>query len=278
MQMRGIVLFLLLAGALSSLAASVGVSAERGSSTAGLVAAMLAGYSAAAAYLAAAASVTRPFLSAGWWCRLVAGATVGSLLSLTLGFTGWMLVPTLVGVLLLWGIARKGWAAGADATPARNTAAAAVYPSIGVPVPWVFVLTYLAGAGVERVWPAPARPAGILVASQVAGALLLATGLALATWSLALFRRSRTTTIPGEFSSQLVTVGPYRFTRNPMYVALILAYLGESGMLAQIWPVLLLPLTVTYLHRSVIPVEETLLLERFGERYAGYRATVRRWI
>jgi protein-S-isoprenylcysteine O-methyltransferase Ste14 len=63
-----------------------------------------------------------------------------------------------------------------------------------------------------------------------------------------------------------------------MYVAVILAYLGESGMLAQVWPVLLLPLTVTYLHRSNIPVEEALLLERFGKRYAEYRARVRRWI
>jgi protein-S-isoprenylcysteine O-methyltransferase Ste14 len=275
--MRGIVLCLLLAGALSGLAASVVAASELARSPAGLVAAVLAGCS-AAAYLAAAAGVIRPFLPVRWWCRLVAGAAIGSLLSLTLGFAGWMLVSAVAGVLLLWGIARKGWAAGADATPARNTAAAAVYPSIGVPVPWVFVLTYLAGAGVERVLPAPARPAGILLASQVAGALLLATGLALATWSLALFRRARTTTIPGEVSSQLVTVGPYRFTRNPMYVALILAYLGEAGMLAHVWPVLLLPLTVTYLHRSVIPVEEARLLERFGERYAEYRATVRRWI
>jgi hypothetical protein len=166
--MRWIVLFLLLAGALSALAASVGAASELGPSPAGRVAVVLAGCS-AAAYLAAAAGVIRPFLPARWWCRLVAGAALGSLLSITLGFAGWMLVSSVVGVLLLWGIARKGWAASADATPARNTAA--VYPSIGVPVPWVFVLTYLAGAGVERVWPSPARPAGILLASQIAGAL-----------------------------------------------------------------------------------------------------------
>jgi protein-S-isoprenylcysteine O-methyltransferase Ste14 len=188
-----------------------------------------------------------------------------------------MLVSAAAGVLLLWGIARKGWAATADASPAENTAPA-LYPAFGVPVPWLFVLTYLAGACLERVWPAPARPAGITLAGQAVGALLLTIGMALAIWSLALFRRARTTTIPGQLSAQLVTVGPYRFSRNPMYVALTLVYLGEAGLLAQVWPVLLLPLTAAYLHRSIIPVEETLLLERFGEQYDTYRATVRRWI
>jgi protein-S-isoprenylcysteine O-methyltransferase Ste14 len=270
---RGLVLFLLLAGALSSLIASVSAAAGQGTSSAGSATVVLAGCS-AAAYLAAAAGVIWLLLPAGWFVRLVAGAAVGSLSSLLLAFSGWMLVPAAAGLLLLWGIVRKGWAA--DAAPTDSTAA--VYPAFGVPVPWLFVLSYLAGAALERVWPPPARPAGIILAGQVVGAVLLTLGMALAIWSLTLFRRARTTTIPGQVSSQLVTVGPYRFSRNPMYVALSLAYLGEAGLLAQIWPVLLLPLTVAYLHRHIIPVEETLLLKQFGERYASYCATVRRWI
>ncbi len=92
-------------------------------------------------------------------------------------------------------------------------------------------------------------------------------GAAIAVWGLVTFRRARTTTVPGQVSAQLVTWGPYRFTRNPMYVGLIVAYLGEAGILRQIWPILLLPLTIAYVNRIVIPLEESNLLEAFGAAY-----------
>jgi len=146
-----------------------------------------------------------------------------------------------------------------------------------VPVPWVFVLTYLIGVALERT-----RPATILSsmaqASTIAGAVLFAVGAAIAGWGLVIFRRARTTTVPGKVSAKLVTWGPYRFTRNPMYVGLILAYLGEAGLLKQIWPVVLLPLTVAYVNWTVIPVEEAKLKEVFPSDYEEYRARVRRWI
>jgi protein-S-isoprenylcysteine O-methyltransferase Ste14 len=146
-----------------------------------------------------------------------------------------------------------------------------------VPVPWVFVLTYLVGVGLEYTFPfrmaAAARP-GI----RGAGAVLFGIGAVIAAWGLLTFRRARTTTVPGRASSQLVTWGPYRFSRNPMYVGLILAYLGEAGILRQLWPVLLLPLIVAYVNWVVIPLEEGKLKEVFGEEYERYRARVRRWV
>lgn len=66
--------------------------------------------------------------------------------------------------------------------------------------------------------------------------------------------------------------------RNPMYVGLTLAYLGEAGMLTQIWPVLFLPLVLIYLNRVVIPLEEQKLTEVFGSAYDDYRRRVHRWI
>jgi len=74
-----------------------------------------------------------------------------------------------------------------------------------------------------------------------------------------------------------VTWGPYRFTRNPMYVGLVLAYLGEAGLLKQVWPVVLLPFTIAYLNWTVIPVEEAKLEEAFPYEYKQYRLQVRRW-
>jgi protein-S-isoprenylcysteine O-methyltransferase Ste14 len=145
-----------------------------------------------------------------------------------------------------------------------------------VPVPWVFVLTYVLGAGLEAAGPRIVASDTPLV-GPIGGGLFV-IGAALAGWGLATFRKARTTTVPGRLSAQLVTWGPYRFTRNPMYVGLTLAYLGEAGILKQAWPVLLLPLVLAYLNWTVIPVEETRLTEAFPEEYAAYRTRVRRWL
>ena len=146
-----------------------------------------------------------------------------------------------------------------------------------IPVPWVFVLTYLIGVGLQYAWPphlATVTHPGV----SITGGVLFVIGAAIAGWGLLTFRRARTTTVPGRESSQLVTWGPYRFSRNPMYVGLVLAYLGEAGILRQVWPVFLLLLTVAYINWVVIPVEEGKLKEVFGEVYEQYRARVRRWL
>lgn len=141
-----------------------------------------------------------------------------------------------------------------------------------VPVPWVFVLAYLTGAGLTYLFPISLTPPRLL------GVVLLALGAGIAAWCLILFRKSETTTTPGETSRALITRGPYRFTRNPMYVGLTLAYLGEMGILGQVWPLLPLALTLGYLNAVVIPVEELRLRERFGAEYDRYAARVRRWL
>ena len=146
-----------------------------------------------------------------------------------------------------------------------------------VPVPWVFVLNYLFGVAVERLSPIVISPQAAQV-SPISGAVLFAVGAVIAGWGLVLFRKAKTTTVPGKSSAQLVTSGPYRFTRNPMYVGLTFAYLGEAGLLRQVWPAILLPLTIAYVNWTVIPVEEAKLEEVFPGAYQQYRSRVRRWI
>ena len=63
-----------------------------------------------------------------------------------------------------------------------------------------------------------------------------------------------------------------------MYVGLTLAYLGEAGLLHQVWPIVLLPLTLAYVNWAVIPVEEARLKEVFQDIYDRYCQTVRRWL
>src|SRR5690242_14650610 len=131
-----------------------------------------------------------------------------------------------------------------------------------VPVPWVFILTYLLGAALESVRPTTISPRMALVCTGTGGILFVAGGV-IAGWGLLIFHKAGTTTVPGQLSAKLVTWGPYRFTRNPMYVGLVLAYLGEAGLLKQIWPVIVLPLTIAYVNWTVIPVEEARLKEVF---------------
>jgi protein-S-isoprenylcysteine O-methyltransferase Ste14 len=145
-----------------------------------------------------------------------------------------------------------------------------------VPVPWVFILTYLGGAGLELVCPSH-FPQSAAISFRLGGGMLLLTGAVVALWCLVIFHMNRTTTVPGKASSRLVTWGPYRVSRNPMYVSLVIAYLGEAGILLQAWPVACLPFTIAYLNWLVIPVEETKLQEVFGETYERYRLQVRRW-
>ena len=146
-----------------------------------------------------------------------------------------------------------------------------------VPVPWVFVLCYLLGVALEHFHHTPVSALGDKLA-LTAGYILFIAGAIIAGWGLFLFRSAGTTTVPGRLSAQFVRSGPYRFTRNPMYVGLTLAYLGEAGLLRQAWPLATLPLVLAYVNWIVIPLEEAKLTQVFGSQYRFYKTQVRRWL
>ncbi|MFL5562811.1 MAG: methyltransferase family protein, partial [Gemmatimonadaceae bacterium] len=75
-----------------------------------------------------------------------------------------------------------------------------------------------------------------------------------------------------------VVGGPYRFTRNPMYVSMAALYLGLSLALNSWWPVVLLPFVLLIIQRAVIAREERYLRARFPVEYPEYCRTVRRWL
>jgi protein-S-isoprenylcysteine O-methyltransferase Ste14 len=150
-------------------------------------------------------------------------------------------------------------------------------PLTNVPVPWVYVLIYLVGVVLEFLFPIGSLKTSSWPIGRI-GAIVFALGVGLAAWGWLLFQRAGTTRVPGEASTTLMVRGPYRFTRNPMYVGLAWAYLGEAGLLRQLWPVILLPVVLAYVNWGVIPVEEAKLREVFGGEYDRYRARVRRWL
>lgn len=213
-----------------------------------------------------------------WWPMLVTVAAATSLLLYILYFGVRMLVPILVDAILSWGVLTKRWTAETLPVRTRQADAAPIHPLMNVPVPWVFVLTFLAGLRLQYLAPLTIHSADILLISRVAGIVLTVGGVLLAFSSLGIFRMAHTTTVTFETPSKLITSGPFRFSRNPMYVGLTLIYVGVAGIQVQLWPVVLLPLLVIYLRSVVIPVEEARLREVYGGAYEQYCARVRRWI
>jgi protein-S-isoprenylcysteine O-methyltransferase Ste14 len=186
--------------------------------------------------------------------------------------------PLIVNGVLVWGLVRGHWTNVAGDRPVLPDATRAVHPLLHVPVPWVFVLGYLAGIAPQRLIGAPQPGAALRTALWLAGVGLVVLGTVMAAWSLSLFQRARTTTVPLDAPSTVVIRGPYRFSRNPMYVSLTLIYLGECAIFAQLWPFLMLLPTLLFVNGVVVPFEEAQLRAAFGDRYRDYCATVRRWL
>ena len=110
-------------------------------------------------------------------------------------------------------------------------------------------------------------------------AAVLATGyLAIFVGALTAFRRHHTTLIPNRPAAAFVTDGPYRWTRNPMYVSLVLLYLAIALWMNNAWALMLLIPVVLVIQGAVIAREERYLASAFPAEFAAYRARVRRWI
>lgn len=140
-------------------------------------------------------------------------------------------------------------------------------------------VAFAAGAGLQHALGLPVPPEGAWRdALHVAGTVLANAGLALALWCVALFARRRTTILPGGAPSRLLTGGPFRFSRNPFYLALLASYAGLALILDLPWTLAALPLPVLFLHCAVIPHEEAQLRARFGGAYDGYASAVPRWL
>lgn len=150
-------------------------------------------------------------------------------------------------------------------------------PGVHFPPPFIFVGGFLAGWVVDRWGWRLALSSGSAALERI-GLGILIVGLVLAAWGIVTFRRARTAVIPHHAASQLVTNGPYRFTRNPMYVGLTIAYTGAAAVINSAWPVILLPVVLMVLVRSVVSREEQYLSDAFGDQFAAYRGRVRRWL
>jgi len=97
-------------------------------------------------------------------------------------------------------------------------------------------------------------------------------------WALWLFARHQTGLLPGQATHVLIEDGPFRVSRNPLYVGLLALYVGLALLAPTVWGLLLFPVAVLLIRWGAIRPEERYLHERFGAAYDDYTRRVRRWL
>ncbi len=113
---------------------------------------------------------------------------------------------------------------------------------------------------------------------RIVGFALACIGFLFGVGAFVEFSRARTTVDPHGSVTQVVTTGIYRFTRNPIYMGLLLIIIGLPLNSGFYWGILLAPFFIVTMNRLVIEKEEAYLEKKFGETYTGYKSRVRRWL
>jgi len=160
-------------------------------------------------------------------------------------------------------------------TPPQSARAAADVANLGlIRPPFVYLATILLGLVVHFFWPAQLLPASVGVPIGVIAVLAAAAFFIAAVRTL----RKAGTPVPGNRpTTTIVRTGPFRFSRNPIYLAFTLIQLGLAAWINSLWLLLTL-LPALALMEVVIRREERYLEARFPSEYLPYKRTVRRWV
>ena len=144
------------------------------------------------------------------------------------------------------------------------------------PPPLIFLAAVLLGIGADALWPMGfGVERGLLIG---AGAVVVAASVLLFVWSISTFRRAGTAVIPTEPSTVVVDTGPYRFSRNPIYLADALLLSGLYLYWGALVAMPLVALFMQVLTRRFIVPEEARLRQIFGAEFNAYKSRTRRWI
>ena len=140
--------------------------------------------------------------------------------------------------------------------------------------PIVFLSAILVGIALDHAWPLAFVPSTL----RPIGPLVTLSAVLLFVVSLREFRVAGTSVRGSERTTTIVRTGPYRFSRNPIYLSFILLLLGLAVWLDDLWLLLTLVPSAAFIVVVVIPREERFLEQNFHDHYSSYKATVRRWL
>jgi protein-S-isoprenylcysteine O-methyltransferase Ste14 len=161
---------------------------------------------------------------------------------------------------------------GALMTPSQDTPARAPWPPI------LIVATLLCGGALDRLSGGALSGLVSFPGAATLGGLLVALAIANDLWCATVFARLGTTILPHRAASRLATDGPFRFSRNPIYVSHVTIVLGLGLLLGSPFAVLLTPALAFGLQKLAVEPEERHLLGKFGDDYRAYMARTRRWL
>ena len=160
-------------------------------------------------------------------------------------------------------------------TPPRPNATPDV-PRLGlVRPPLVYLVSIVTGVLIQLAWPLPFLP-GRLAARL--GAPVVAVAIALFAYAAGTFRAAGTPVPARKPTTVIVRSGPYRLSRNPIYLAFSILQLGSASWVNSLWLIATLVVAIALMAYVVIPREERYLERRFGADYLEYRASVPRWL
>ena len=148
-------------------------------------------------------------------------------------------------------------------------------PNVIVFPPVLLGGTMVLGALLDWLHPIPPLPP---ILARILGVTLFALGGLLGYSALSALRRAGTNIRPDQPTLALATDGPYRWTRNPIYLAGLLVYLGVGFFVNGLAPFLLLPPLIALLLWGIVLREERYLAAKFGETYRNYSSRVSRWL
>lgn len=154
-------------------------------------------------------------------------------------------------------------------SPRKDTA------GVLLPPPVIFLAGLAIGSAAEWLWPAPLLPQTV---QYGVGFTLMAVSAVIAALGFWEFFRHGTPVEPHKPTESVITSGPFRFSRNPLYLSLTLLYAGIAVAVDGIWILVLLAPVLIILHYGVILREEAYLERKFPDVYPAYKARVRRWL
>ncbi len=143
------------------------------------------------------------------------------------------------------------------------------------PPPLIYSGALAVGMGLHKLVPLPVLPRSL---ARPLGWLLIGLSAAPGLSAPAILLRSKTALLPHHSTTMIVSTGPFKYTRNPIYLSFTLLYTGITATVNSLWPALLLPVVLVVMQRGVIEREERYLERKFGAEYTQYKARVRRWI
>ena len=144
------------------------------------------------------------------------------------------------------------------------------------PPPLLHLATLVAGLALHFAFPQGFLPETWM--QLVTGLPFIGISVALVASALRTMRRAGTDANAYKPTTAIVVDGPYRFSRNPMYLSFTALYIGIAFAVDALWPFVLLPMALVGISLGVIKREERYLEQKFGQEYLQYKGRVRRWI